>query len=170
MINSGEIAQVVDSDVSPAHHMHGSKPMRAEDTSFRSAKTTQRFVRRLQRELQTIAAMIGIYCRGHHRSAHATCTDCEDLLAYARARLDHCPYGPDKPTCVNCPIHCYRPAQREQVKRIMRYAGPRMLLRHPILALLHKLDGVRAAPPIFKRGIAKGSPEVGNRVHRPETP
>ena len=25
---------------------------------------------------------------------------------------------------------------REQVRRVMRYAGPRMLLRHPVLALL----------------------------------
>jgi hypothetical protein len=25
----------------------------------------------------------------------------------------------------------------------MRYAGPRMLGRHPVLALLHKLDGLR---------------------------
>ena len=28
---------------------------------------------------------------------------------------------------------------------IMRYAGPRMLLRHPYLAIAHKLDGLIAA-------------------------
>jgi hypothetical protein len=27
----------------------------------------------------------------------------------------------------------------------MRYAGPRMLLRHPLLAILHQLDGLRKA-------------------------
>ena len=51
----------------------------------------------------------------------------------------------DKPTCANCPIHCYKPVRKEQVKRIMRYAGPRMLLRHPILAITHQLDGLRRA-------------------------
>jgi hypothetical protein len=28
----------------------------------------------------------------------------------------------------------------------MRYAGPRMLLSHPILAILHLIDGLRARP------------------------
>jgi hypothetical protein len=26
---------------------------------------------------------------------------------------------------------------------VMRYAGPRMLLSHPVLALLHLIDGLR---------------------------
>jgi hypothetical protein len=29
----------------------------------------------------------------------------------------------------------------------MRYAGPRMLLRHPVLAVMHVVDGRRPAPP-----------------------
>jgi hypothetical protein len=40
----------------------------------------------------------------------------------------------------------------------MRYAGPRMLLRHPVLALRHVADGKRPAPPKpanKKAGIAK---------------
>jgi len=32
---------------------------------------------------------------------------------------------------------------KEQVKAVMRYAGPRVLFHHPILALLHMLDGLR---------------------------
>jgi hypothetical protein len=31
---------------------------------------------------------------------------------------------------------------REQVRAVMRYAGPRMLWRHPILALEHLWDGL----------------------------
>jgi hypothetical protein len=30
----------------------------------------------------------------------------------------------------------------------MRYAGPRMLWQHPILSLIHWLDGYRQAPEI----------------------
>ena len=101
---------------------------------------------RLARELKTIRAMLRIYCRDHHGGS-ALCVECEQLAAYAEKRLAGCPYGEDKPTCANCQIHCYGPAQREQVRVMMRYAGPRMMLRHPYLALLHIADGKRAAPP-----------------------
>ena len=36
----------------------------------------------------------------------------------------------------------------EQVREVMRYAGPRMPLRYPWLALLHLLDKLRAAGAI----------------------
>ena len=90
--------------------------------------------------------MVGIYCADHHGAADDNlCDECGEFLDYAYRRLEKCPYGEDKPTCSNCPIHCYKPARREQVKRIMRYAGPRMLLRHPWLAITHQLDGLRKA-------------------------
>ena len=66
-------------------------------------------------------------------------------LEYALARLERCPFGGEKPKCSACPVHCYKPAQREQARLIMRYAGPRMLLRHPLLAIAHQLDGLRKA-------------------------
>jgi hypothetical protein len=34
---------------------------------------------------------------------------------------------------------------RERVRTVMRYAGPRMLKRHPYLAVMHILDGRRTA-------------------------
>ena len=100
----------------------------------------------LERERRTIEKMVEIYCHDHHRGGRGTlCADCRTFMDYANVRLDKCPYGDDKPTCSNCPVHCYKPAQRDQVKIIMRYAGPRMLLRHPVLAIMHKIDGLRAA-------------------------
>ncbi len=36
---------------------------------------------------------------------------------------------------------------RERVRAVMRYAGPRMLLCHPILALLHLRDGLTRRRP-----------------------
>ena len=97
--------------------------------------------RRIVREKQTIEAMIAIYCRGKHRSPEMPCAECSELLEYALARLDRCPFGPDKPPCAKCRNHCYRPALRDRVKAVMRYAGPRMLWKHPLLALRHQLDG-----------------------------
>jgi len=34
------------------------------------------------------------------------------------------------------------------VRIIMRYAGPRMLWRHPVLSVRHWLDGLRKAPSV----------------------
>jgi Nitrous oxide-stimulated promoter len=110
--------------------------------------------RRLTREEKTIAAMIALYCRDHHAGDPTApgppvigsgdaglCPDCAELLAYARLRLEKCRYGAKKPTCANCETHCYKPAMRERVREVMRYSGPRMLRRHPVLAVAHLADG-----------------------------
>lgn len=106
---------------------------------------------RLQRELTTIGAMLRIYCRDHHgtqvRGDDALCEGCHALHEYARKRLAGCPFGPEKPTCVRCPVHCYGAQQREATRVMMRHAGPRMLWQHPLLALAHWADGWRPVPP-----------------------
>jgi hypothetical protein len=99
---------------------------------------------RLARERRTIEAMVDLYCRAHHATKGTLCAECQALYDYAVARLDRCPFGVDKTTCARCPIHCYKPAMRSRISEVMRYAGPRMLLRHPILALLHQLDSFRS--------------------------
>ena len=111
---------------------------------------------RLERERRTVAAMIGIYCRAKHASGASVCDECADLEAYTRLRLEKCPYGEAKPTCADCPIHCYQPHRREQVRRVMAFAGPRILWRHPALAVRHMLDGSRKAPPLTRRKVARG--------------
>jgi hypothetical protein len=104
--------------------------------------------KRLARERQTVAAMISCYCQGHHHAGPALCRECWQLLDYAALRLERCRFGVEKPVCAKCPVHCYHPIRREQVKAVMRYAGPRMLWRHPILSLRHWLDGFRQAPGV----------------------
>jgi len=105
--------------------------------------------RRRGREFQTIAAMLSLYCRAHHRTKRGTlCSDCAELHDYARLRLDRCRFGDDKPTCAACPVHCYKADMRERVRQVMRWAGPRMLLRHPILSLRHLLDDRRPHPAV----------------------
>ena len=115
--------------------------------SLRTAAASVQFGnRRLTREWQTMTAMVRIYCAGHHGSA--LCLECSQLLDYACLRLQRCRFGPEKPTCANCPVHCYQRARREQIKTVMRYAGPRMLWRHPLLSLRHWLDGFRRTPAV----------------------
>ena len=103
--------------------------------------------KRIARERKTISIMIRMYCLAHHQPDGGLCTECAELEAYALERIDKCPFGWKKPTCANCPIHCYKPEMRERVRQVMRYAGPRMLLRHPSLAILHLIDGWRKPPP-----------------------
>ena len=69
------------------------------------------------------------------------CSQCRELLAYAEARLERCPFGLEKPTCSKCPIHCYKPDMREEIREVMSYAGPRMLKKHPVLGIRHLIDG-----------------------------
>ncbi len=107
-----------------------------------------RSAQRLAREEKTIATMVAMYCRAHHgrQASHdgeGLCEECADLLAYARRRLEACRYGAHKPTCAHCETHCYKPTMRERVREVMRYSGPRMLRRHPVLAVAHLADGRR---------------------------
>lgn len=97
-------------------------------------------------EQATIEAMIGIYCRAHHHVREKLCSECRDLLSYAQKRLNHCPFQQDKPTCGKCPVHCYKPEMRKKILEVMRFAGPRMMYHHPLMALRHLLNSRRKAP------------------------
>lgn len=108
-------------------------------------------------EFRTITAMVHIYCKAKHGQA-TLCEPCQAFLHYANEKLDRCPYGQNKPTCNRCPIHCYKQQHREQARNIMRFAGPRMLLRHPILAIRH----LRAE----KRPVPQRVPHQGSNRHQ----
>ena len=100
----------------------------------------------MAREARTVDAMIELYCREVHGSAAGLGSSCAGLRDYARQRLKKCPFQEGKTTCARCPVHCYRPEMRRRIRAVMRYAGPRMLLRRPRLALLHLVDGLRRLP------------------------
>lgn len=98
----------------------------------------------IESERLTLAAMIRLYCRGQRhsaakRKAEGLCADCQALLDYAFGRLERCPFGEAKGPCSSCHIHCYCPEMRTRIRTVMRYAGPRMLLHHPLLTLRHYL-------------------------------
>jgi hypothetical protein len=101
---------------------------------------------RMQREQKTIKFMIELYCRDHHNSDLVLCSSCQELLNYAQLRLKKCPFQENKTTCGNCPIHCYKPNLREMVREIMRYSGPRLIYKQPIMAICHFIDSFRPKP------------------------
>lgn len=88
-------------------------------------------------EKETLMLMIALYCRKKHDGSDNICESCRDLRDYAFGKLDKCPWGEDKPTCKKCSIHCYSPDKREQVREVMRFSGPRMILNHPLHVLRH---------------------------------
>jgi hypothetical protein len=95
------------------------------------------------REKKTVSAMIKIYCGNKHHEDKRLCRGCQELLDYAITRLDKCPFQERKTTCAKCSIHCYREPMKSKIRSIMRFSGPRMLGRHPILAILHIKDRFR---------------------------
>jgi predicted amidophosphoribosyltransferase len=100
---------------------------------------------RMDRERATIEIMIALYCHGQHKM-RKLCPECQELLEYARERLARCPFQAGKTTCGRCRVHCYRHEMREKVKAVMRYSGPRMIYKHPLLVLQHLFDGLRENP------------------------
>jgi len=105
---------------------------------------------RIEREKRTVDAMIRIYCSNQHNSPANSCEQCNRLLEYAINRLDNCPFQERKPACNHCQVHCYSNSMKSEIQRVMRYSGPRMLLRHPYLSLRHFFDTFRKAPTLKK--------------------
>jgi hypothetical protein len=129
---------------------------------------------RLLRELETIEAMTRIYCADHHRTREP-CNDCQALMTYAAKRLAVCTFGEEKPVCARCQVHCYGKAMRDKVREVMRYAGPRMIWRHPWLALMHVVDKRYVAPPKPSAAPRVTAPPAaaapgGNGVSTPSAP
>ncbi|MBT8485923.1 MAG: nitrous oxide-stimulated promoter family protein [Phycisphaerales bacterium] len=117
--------------------------------------------RRIRREKKTVSIMIEMYCRDQHDdpATPGLCDGCRELHEHAMLRIDKCPFCLAKPTCVNCPVHCYKKDMRARIREVMAYAGPRMMRRHPILAMMHVVDGFRKveAPSRARGGVRRGS-------------
>jgi hypothetical protein len=96
---------------------------------------------RITREKKTIDAMMHLYCEKKHETKEELCPERAELFEYAMMRLDKYPFQENKSTCGNTLVHCYQPQMREKVKKVMRYAGQRMLWHHPVLRIHHVFDG-----------------------------
>ncbi|MGA1826447.1 MAG: nitrous oxide-stimulated promoter family protein [bacterium] len=98
---------------------------------------------RKAREKKTIEFMVKIFCHGKHSPEDNVCPECYSIMHYAKERIDSCILKEKKTTCAQCPVHCYKPTMRKKMKEVMRYAGPRMLYKHPFLTILHIFDGLK---------------------------
>lgn len=92
-----------------------------------------------QKEQAVVTKMIELYCRKNHKGSkeNILCDDCLKLSEYAVARSASCPFMENKTFCSNCQVHCYKPEMREDIRKVMRFSGPRMMLYHPCMAIWH---------------------------------
>ena len=95
---------------------------------------------RIEREKRTVGIMVKLYCDRHHDIIYSECNDCNKLTEFAKDRINKCVFQNNKPVCSECQIHCYRQDMRDKIKTVMRYVGPRMIIRHPIIGIRHLID------------------------------
>jgi len=94
-------------------------------------------------EKQMVTEMIRAFCRKHHHTGETICPECQALLEYAVARVEHCPRMETKTFCSKCSTHCYSEAMSRRIREVMRSSGPFMLLRHPVAVIRHMLLSMR---------------------------
>jgi hypothetical protein len=110
-------------------------------------KKQNKQLKKWKKERRLIPVMIKKYCKGVHKSKRGElCDGCKALTEYALFRLEKCPFKVNKQFCSFCKIHCYKPEYREEIKKVMKYSGPRMLFTHPIFAISHVVQMIK-----FKR-------------------
>ena len=88
-------------------------------------------------EKKTVYLMIEMYCHSHHNTRKGLCDSCSGLYDYVVMKYDKCPFGQRKPVCSKCKVHCYKKDRREEIRQVMRYAGPRMIFRHPLHTIIY---------------------------------
>lgn len=99
---------------------------------------------KIAKEKVVVEKMIVLYCNKKHRTHDGNlCDDCQELLSYSLQKLDYCQYGDEKPTCRKCATHCYSPSKRKQIKAVMRFSGPRLVLQAPFEWIQHKIHDRR---------------------------
>lgn len=104
-----------------------------------------------KQDKRIVHEMIVINCKGNHKEAFHTagglCPACQELDDYATLRSDRCPRKEERIFCSTCPTHCYNQTKREEIRRVMRYAGPRIMRHHPIMGIKHLLAHVSHKRP-----------------------
>ena len=94
----------------------------------------------IPKEKATIRKTFGVYCHSHHNTTgDKLCPKCTALLATVMTKMNRCPYGITKPICDRCEMPCFGDAANKQFREIMSSSQSRMLLRHPVMAVKHKM-------------------------------
>ena len=91
---------------------------------------------RIEKEKRIMEFMVRLYCSKKEKN-NELCDSFKELIEYSKKRLDNCPYGNKKPSCKRCHKHCYIKEYRENIREVMRYSGPRIILYKPLEFIRH---------------------------------
>ena len=91
---------------------------------------------KIEKEKRISFLMIDLYYKEHKEESISK----EELKKYVESRLDKCPYQEEKTFCSNCKIHCYKKDMQEKIRAVMRFFGPRIVFRHPVMAIRHMIE------------------------------
>lgn len=94
------------------------------------------------KEKEIVLLMIMKYCKGN-KHLSTLCESCSKLIEYVNDRVDNCPFAETKTFCSFCEIHCYEKNMQEEIKKVMRYSGSRMIFSNPIITLDHVFQGIK---------------------------
>lgn len=78
-------------------------------------------ISRIDREKKVVEFMIRFYCR-RKEGNHKLCFGCNELIEYAKIRLDGCKFKDKKPARKRCSIYCYKPEMRKKMKEVMSFS------------------------------------------------
>ena len=93
---------------------------------------------KIEKDKNTIKQMVALYC--HHKLKMSKPDEqYQILIDYCCQRLDKCKWGEKKMACKNCFVYCYKLEMLENLRNVMIWVGPRMLLYNPIAAIKHLL-------------------------------
>lgn len=99
-------------------------------------------------EKKILSLMIDMYCKGNHKDLRpdkkTLCPECQKTKDYAIFRTEKCPFMETKTFCKVCKVHCYNAENKEKIRNVMRYCGPRMLFSHPALTIKHGIVTMKA--------------------------
>ena len=92
---------------------------------------------REDKDRKTLEAIGRIYCSAHHgdaKDAAGLCASCRETVDATLERTVACPFNHEG-NCEDCKVHCQRGEAQDRIRRMMRYAAPRMAFRHPLMTL-----------------------------------
>jgi hypothetical protein len=99
-----------------------------------------------EKELKTVKTMIMMYCHKKHKTkGKVLCNECIELYQFVEVKRNRCPFGDEKGFCANCRIHCYKSntIMRDRIRIVMKYSGPRLMFKHPIMSISHMIETIK---------------------------
>ena len=81
----------------------------------------------VEKDFNILKRFVTTHCHYQHGTKkESICAECEDLIQYAKKKLENCPYDP-KPKCKDCKTHCYKEIYQNRVKEAMSVAGAQFM-------------------------------------------